>query len=164
MSFKEFESKYSDTLDYMDTASDFRLFIEPKPGEDQVTLGAGTHAFDFQFKIPPNCPSSYESRDGHVRYLMKVIIGLTVIDQIRNVGFSVINSLDLNSCAPDVLVSCYFMVYYPVLSSFLAPHSKERTKDHVVRIFETEFREDLREGTKICIRSWRKDPNRGYHQ
>lgn len=97
MSLKQFDS-----MDYLDTTSDL---IEPKPGENQVTLDAGTHTFDFQFEIPPNCPSSYESSDGYVRYLMRVNIERPATNQIRNVGFTVINSLDLNSCAPSVFVS-----------------------------------------------------------
>ncbi|KAL5273515.1 hypothetical protein ACFFRR_000324 [Megaselia abdita] len=100
VTFKQFDSSYFDTVDYIDTTSNL---IEPKPGEDQLTLGAGTHTFDFQFEIPPNCPSSYESYDGQVRYLMKVTIVRPIIfNQIRNIGFTVINSLNLNNCTLDM--------------------------------------------------------------
>lgn len=117
VSFKQFDSRYYDTLDYINTTSNL---IEPKPGEDQLSLGPGTHTFDFQFEVPSNCPSSYESWDGQVRYLIKVIIVRPrIFNQTRNVGFTVINSLNLNSCNPDMTVSAlYFLMKLVYSTSF----------------------------------------------
>ena len=37
-------------------------------------LPAGTHIFPFTFLLPPNLPSSFESKIGHVRYYVKADI------------------------------------------------------------------------------------------
>lgn len=103
MSFKQFDNRYYDKIDYINTTSNL---IEPKPGEDVLNLAAGTHTFDFQFEVPQNCPSSYESWDGQVRYFMKIIIVRPrIFNQTRNVGFTVINSLNLNHCSQELSVS-----------------------------------------------------------
>ena len=38
---------------------------------DGPSLAAGTHKFPFEFILPKNIPSSYETRTGHIRYEAK---------------------------------------------------------------------------------------------
>ncbi|XP_036329503.1 arrestin domain-containing protein 5 isoform X2 [Rhagoletis pomonella] len=60
-------------------------------------MDAGTYTYTFSCPIPPNCPSSFESTYGHIRYLAKVtFIRNGAADRVHNVGFTVLKLLDLN--------------------------------------------------------------------
>ncbi|KAL5273516.1 hypothetical protein ACFFRR_000325 [Megaselia abdita] len=84
----------SDKVDLMKTKINLK---EPKCVEDEVTLEAGTHHFDFQFDIPSNCPSSFEGKHGRIRYMIKVIYVRTLVNTTKNHPFTVVNPLNLNN-------------------------------------------------------------------
>lgn len=84
----------SDKVDLMKTKLNLK---EPKGVDDEVTLEAGKHNFDFQFDIPSNCPSSFEGRHGRIRYMVKVIYVKTLLNTTQNLPFTVVNPLNLNN-------------------------------------------------------------------
>lgn len=65
-------------------------------GQDTI-VEAGSHIFTFQCLIPENCPSSFEGKYGHIRYVAKVIMmNSSSKNHSYTVGFTVLKLLDLN--------------------------------------------------------------------
>lgn len=79
--------------------------VEPKGAEDGITLKAGKHNFDLQFEIPSDCPSSFEGRYGRIRYVVKVIYVKSLFNTTKNIPFTVVNPLNLNSYDVNLAVS-----------------------------------------------------------
>lgn len=57
---------------------------------------SGTHTFPFTVYLPLNIPSSYHSSIGSVYYNLKCRVTKRKSDEKRQLGFSVINTLNLN--------------------------------------------------------------------
>lgn len=90
--------------EYFDT----KVFLARPTEEDQFTLDAGTHYFDFDCEIPENCPTSFESKHGRIRYTLEVVVSRPgKPNQTQKSAFTVLNVLDLNTFTPSVLVSFY---------------------------------------------------------
>lgn len=67
------------------------------PGNGSILLQPGHHQFPFTFTLPPNLPSSYESRIGNVRYQLKAKIDKPwKFDHKTKKMFTVVSMLDLN--------------------------------------------------------------------
>ncbi|XP_055851496.1 arrestin domain-containing protein 2-like [Episyrphus balteatus] len=65
-------------------------------GQD-VIVDEGSHIFTFQCLIPENCPSSFEGKYGHIRYIAKVIMNNSFSkNNTYTVGFTVLKLVDLN--------------------------------------------------------------------
>lgn len=95
--------------EYFDTM----VFLARPTEEDQFTLDAGTHYFDFECEIPENCPTSFESKHGRIRYTLAVVVSRPgKPSQTHKSAFTVLNVLDLNTFTPSVLVSFFFIHHY----------------------------------------------------
>ncbi|CAK8673681.1 unnamed protein product [Clavelina lepadiformis] len=69
-------------------------------GKDQeVGIAIGTHQKEFRFQLPTNCPSSYESKNGHVYYMVQVLCKIQGIlnDQWESKRFRVYDKVDLSA-------------------------------------------------------------------
>lgn len=102
----QYES-YSDKVDLMNTKVSLK---EPKFNEDEITLETGKHNFDFQFDIPTSCPSSYEGRHGRIRYMVKVIYVKSLVNTTKNIPFTVVNPLNLNTYDINLEVSLIILI------------------------------------------------------
>lgn len=95
------ESHY-DSIVYLNYET---LLMEPKDNQNQLTIDAGRHEFDFQFEIPENCPSSFEGHHGYIRYFVRIVFVRPFLNQTKAVPFTVMNTLNLNSTEIDLSVS-----------------------------------------------------------
>lgn len=72
-------------------------FVMGSDNGQDIFVEAGSHIFTFQFLIPENCPSSFEGKYGHIRYVAKVLMVSSFSKhQAYTVGFTVLKLLDLN--------------------------------------------------------------------
>lgn len=63
----------------------------------QSKLPAGTHIYPFNFMLPPDLPSSFESEHGKIIYTIKAVIDRPMnFDHTTTVTFEVVSILDLN--------------------------------------------------------------------
>ena len=67
--------------------------------EEGSVLHVGSHMFPFQFQLPPNIPSSFESRVGSVRYelLGRVVTEIIRKDHMVELDIPVIQVIDINN-------------------------------------------------------------------
>ncbi|XP_023939409.2 splicing factor 3A subunit 2 [Bicyclus anynana] len=57
----------------------------------------GLHEYPFHFRLPVNCPSSFEGEYGHIRYEIKAVVDRAFkFDQEKKVAVRVMAPLDLN--------------------------------------------------------------------
>ncbi|KAL5273513.1 hypothetical protein ACFFRR_000322 [Megaselia abdita] len=95
VSFNIGKNHYSDTVFYQDSRADL---LTPPSNDEEVTMEAGRHVFEFECDIPAHCPTSFEGHSGSIRYMVKIIFKRPKIhNQTYTIGFTVINSLNLNS-------------------------------------------------------------------
>lgn len=95
VSFNIGKNHYSDTMFYQDSRADLLL---PPENTDELVMEAGRHVFEFECDVPAHCPTSFEGSQGHIRYSVKIIFKrANNCNQAYNVGFTVINPLNLNS-------------------------------------------------------------------
>ncbi|XP_011504212.1 PREDICTED: arrestin domain-containing protein 3 [Ceratosolen solmsi marchali] len=74
-----------------------QFYILGSSSGEQIELPSGTHSFPFNYVLPPNLPSSFESDFGRIRYTMKAILDRPwKFDHETKVAFTVISHLDLN--------------------------------------------------------------------
>ncbi|KAL5273518.1 hypothetical protein ACFFRR_000327 [Megaselia abdita] len=71
--------------------------LNPDNGYKYIALNPGRSTFDFTFTIPLGCPTSFESKRGRVRYLVKLVFVTNFINSQKCVGFTVIKPLNLNN-------------------------------------------------------------------
>ena len=66
-------------------------------------IGPGSYRFQFQFTVPPHCPSSFQGSVGYIRYhvLGRIGTGLFRFDRRINVPIQVCQIVDINQ--PQVL-------------------------------------------------------------
>lgn len=70
-----------------------------------VEIQPGLHSFTFSCYLPPQCPSSFEGKCGHIRYIAKIILLRPwKFDQTYSRGFTVLKLLDLNYDSPILRV------------------------------------------------------------
>lgn len=74
-------------------------------GCNEFPLNPGRHTFNFEFTIPQGCPSSYESKQGRVRYIVKLVYINNLLISEKCVGFTVIKPLNLNNHGANLAVS-----------------------------------------------------------
>ena len=87
-------------------------FADPRHGliDKCQVLQGGSHEYTFQYQLPRNLPSSFESEDpqfkGRVHYLLRAKLDSPedCVRQHRDTIFIVLNTLDLNK-EPGVSVS-----------------------------------------------------------
>lgn len=79
--------------------------MEPKRAEDLINLKAGKHNFNLQFEIPTDSPSSFEGSYGRIRYMLKVIYVKSLLNTTKNIPFTVVNPLNLNTYDVNLAVS-----------------------------------------------------------
>lgn len=81
--------------------------LKPQRGHLIVNSGphikAGSHSFNFSFRLPPNLPTSFDAKhsDGYIRYSIKVcMMANESIKHSRKAYFSVVKQEDLNLMSP----------------------------------------------------------------
>ncbi|XP_055902060.1 arrestin domain-containing protein 2-like isoform X2 [Eupeodes corollae] len=85
--------RFSGREDYISS----NTFLKGSDTGQEVIVEPGSHVFTFQCLIPENCPSSFEGKYGHIRYVAKVImINSLSKNHAYTVGFTVLKLLDLN--------------------------------------------------------------------
>ena len=71
-------------------------------------MPSGTHTYPFNYVLPPNLPSSFESDFGRIRYTAKAILDRPwKFDHETKVAFTVVSHFDLNK-EPKASVIFYF--------------------------------------------------------
>lgn len=78
--------------------------INPQDGYKEFSLNPGRHIFDFSFTIPLGCPSSFESKRGRVRYVVKLVYVNNWLNSEKCVAFTVVKPLNLNTHAVNLTV------------------------------------------------------------
>ncbi|XP_037952535.1 arrestin domain-containing protein 2-like [Teleopsis dalmanni] len=85
---------YSGHEDYIASTT---YVVGSEMGLAELTIEPGTQVYNFACQIPPNCPTSYESLHGYIRYTVKVVlIRPWKFDQTFTKGFTVLAIRDLN--------------------------------------------------------------------
>ncbi|CAH1798042.1 unnamed protein product [Owenia fusiformis] len=99
------------THTYSNHESYFEHFIglwgATAPGEsgNDPSHPQGHFTYQFQFLLPPVLPSSFEIKQGHVRYWVKATIGRSwKFDHNCKRPFTVLSHLDLNIYQPNILL------------------------------------------------------------
>lgn len=103
----ELSWSYSPTLAYTDKVEHINIdtiLKEPDDSSDAIKIIAGAHNFDFEFYIPSDCPSSFESMRGRTRYVVKVVY-IKPTRELKSIPFSVVNPLNLNKYSETLKVS-----------------------------------------------------------
>lgn len=107
----ELHWSYSATLIYYDKVDHFTvdtILKEPNESCDSITLITGPHTFDFNFYIPSDCPSSFESSRGRTRFVVKVIFMKPEHNDTSTFPFTVVNPLNLNKFNANLKVSFHY--------------------------------------------------------
>lgn len=73
--------------------------------DKEFVLNPGEHRFAFLFTIPLGCPSSFESKRGRVRYVVKLVYTRDALRTEKSVAFTVIKPLNLNNHGVNLTVS-----------------------------------------------------------
>ncbi|XP_034833555.1 arrestin domain-containing protein 17-like [Maniola hyperantus] len=61
------------------------------------STGPGKYEYPFQFRLPNNCPASFEGQHGHIRYEIKAVVdGALQLDQEEKIAVRVVTPVDLN--------------------------------------------------------------------
>ena len=90
-------------------------------------MSTGKHEFPFEYALPPDLPSSFESDIGHVRYTIKGTIDRPwKFDHETKDAFTVVSNYDLNT---DSRASV-------ILNSF----SKLKNERLLIRLYHTKRR------------------------
>jgi len=75
-----------------------RIPIQSSENGDSFVMPVGEHQFPFAFVLPQNIPSSYENRNGKVRYSVKAVVDRSwKTNYTCKLPFSVNTFLDLNT-------------------------------------------------------------------
>ncbi|XP_065357341.1 arrestin domain-containing protein 17-like isoform X2 [Calliphora vicina] len=92
------DTTYWGQVDYMNTVT---CLLAPNATDQAVLIEPGIHTFSFACHIPANCPSSYESIHGHIRYIIQVSLARPwKFDQTFTRGFTVLTIMNLNYDSP----------------------------------------------------------------
>ncbi|XP_045776052.1 arrestin domain-containing protein 17-like [Maniola jurtina] len=61
------------------------------------STGPGRYEYPFHFRLPDNCPASFEGQYGHIRYEIKAVVdGALQLDQEKKIAVRVVAPVDLN--------------------------------------------------------------------
>ncbi|XP_029735873.2 arrestin domain-containing protein 17 [Aedes albopictus] len=94
--------QYSAREDYV---SHLEKFVENEGGEE-VELKEGTHIHKFSYKLPTDCPTSFEGDFGYIRYTARIVFERPwKYDLTYKIAFTVVNQLDLNKISPPLNVA-----------------------------------------------------------
>ncbi|XP_064616922.1 arrestin domain-containing protein 3-like [Liolophura sinensis] len=70
----------------------------PDDSEDMTNLQCGQHKFDFEYRLLPDLPSSFEGEYGYVRFSIKCVISKPwKYDHSTKAAFTVLSKLNLNT-------------------------------------------------------------------
>ena len=84
-----------------------------KSTDEGVVLLPGKYVYPFEFTLPPNIPSSFESDLGYIRYTIKGTIDRPCkFDHETKTAFTVVTPYDLNS---DPRASVILLISYKYL-------------------------------------------------
>ncbi|KAG5679987.1 hypothetical protein PVAND_009521 [Polypedilum vanderplanki] len=90
---------YNGRDDYINTFS----YLIGSFNSKQIEFSSGVHKFNFHCALPPQLPTSFESKYGYVRYQIKVEIERPWKTDIKNCfAFTVIKNFDLNYGNPQL--------------------------------------------------------------
>ncbi|XP_055904804.1 arrestin domain-containing protein 17-like isoform X2 [Eupeodes corollae] len=92
---------YSGREDYLASTT----YLLGSKDSENVEIQPGIHNFTFACVLPAQCPSSFEGKYGHIRYLVKVVlIRPWKFDQTYSRGFTVLKLMNLNYDSPVLRV------------------------------------------------------------
>ncbi|XP_055848587.1 arrestin domain-containing protein 17-like [Episyrphus balteatus] len=75
---------------------------------ESIQIQQGLHNFTFACPLPPQCPSSFEGKYGHVRYVVKIVLVRPwKFDQTYSRAFTVLKLMDLNYDSPVLRVPAF---------------------------------------------------------
>ncbi|XP_039429102.1 arrestin domain-containing protein 17-like [Culex pipiens pallens] len=70
---------------------------------EEVELGEGSHRYRFSYRLPPECPTSFEGDFGYVRYTIRIVFERPwKYDLTYKIAFTVVQQLDLNRISPPL--------------------------------------------------------------
>lgn len=85
--------------------SHMEKYLESQDGE-KVELKEGTHKYKFSYKLPTDCPTSFEGDFGYIRYTVRIVFERPwKYDLTYKIAFTVVNQLDLNKISPPLNVA-----------------------------------------------------------
>ncbi|XP_062550746.1 arrestin domain-containing protein 17-like [Armigeres subalbatus] len=85
--------------------SHLEKFVEGE-GKEEVELVEGTHKYKFSYKLPKDCPTSFEGDFGYIRYTVRIVFERPwKYDLTYKIAFTVVNQLDLNKISPPLNVA-----------------------------------------------------------
>ncbi|TMW45817.1 hypothetical protein DOY81_009098 [Sarcophaga bullata] len=85
---------YSGKEDYINSVT---YLMSPTTSDQSVVIEPGIHTFSFACHLPANCPSSFESITGNIRYIVQVNLERPwKFDQKFTKAFTVLNVMNLN--------------------------------------------------------------------
>lgn len=80
-------------------------FLDSEEG-GEVELKEGTHNHKFSYKLPPDCPTSFEGDFGYIRYTVRIVFERPwKYDLTYKIAFTVVKKLDLNKISPPLNVA-----------------------------------------------------------
>ncbi|XP_037816108.1 arrestin domain-containing protein 17-like isoform X1 [Lucilia sericata] len=92
------DTTYWGQVDYMNTLTSL---LTPNATDQAVIIEPGIHTFSFACHIPANCPSSFESFRGNIRYIIQVaLVRPWKFDQTFTRPFTVLSIKNLNYDTP----------------------------------------------------------------
>ncbi|XP_014210428.1 arrestin domain-containing protein 17 [Copidosoma floridanum] len=94
------EGRYINETDVVTGHEDYfkaHFYVLGSESSQEIELPAGTHTYPFNYVLPPNLPSSFESDFGRIRYTAKAVLDRPwKFDQETKVAFTVVSHFDLN--------------------------------------------------------------------
>jgi hypothetical protein len=94
------EGRYVNETDTVTAHEEYfkaQFYLLGSQSGEAIELPAGTHTYPFNYVLPPNLPSSFESDYGRIRYTAKATLDRPwKFDQESKVAFTVVSHLDLN--------------------------------------------------------------------
>ncbi|KAG5679988.1 hypothetical protein PVAND_009522 [Polypedilum vanderplanki] len=92
---------YSGREDYISSTS----YLIGSPQGNEIDLSPGQYRYNFQSLLPAQIPTSCETNNGYIRYLVTVILDRPFkFDLTYKVAFTVIKQLDLNYENPTLAI------------------------------------------------------------
>lgn len=78
--------------------ADFQIVCLSKSPDQENFLDTQEYVFPFDFVLPHNIPTSFESFDGRIRYWVQGVIDIPwSLNRYTHATFTVINKMDLNA-------------------------------------------------------------------